>query len=571
MDWTASPWGALGAALTDYVGFPCVAPSPGSCAASPELGAIDAGGLGPAAAAGSLTKRPQQPPSGPLLHLACPLPSASPDGSSDAGSDRLSPASTVSVPHEARSPGRRPALSFGAGAAAAAAGRDPFCSDASEANSGEYDVVAEFPGAGGRYDGSARSSDAGSSPAATPTAAPTAAAPAPAPDSSSSDGTPGSEDSLQQAAGPHQIIGEGSIFETPAAPPAAWRLSSGAGDSRAGTPSSWGPGLSPQQQLEVLEAKLEAEAEARAALQRRLSEQRAEAERDRQALGRRYEADLAALRREMEEAADAAGGGPGGEQEALLRAYQAENELAAQRLRQQQADAQRAAAEAAAHAEELSVQLLAARAERERVAPSTPAVDAARLQELLRLQGEVDAVREAAAQREQELQWHVERLAAEGAEAPHQLEAAACELQHARRQLADSEALVQEQAQVVQALERQLLQEEGSSGTAGGGALEAENASLRQALQEAQAELDALRQTLCQAQGQLEALRQGAAGAAGGPAQQAEKAAELEAKLGRLQAALQLQQEQHGRQMRAARQAHERLRVEQGIRWAGLG
>ena len=95
------------------------------------------------------------------------------------------------------------------------------------------------------------------------------------------------------------------------------------------------------------------------------------------------------------------------EQEMLLAALNAENELAAQRLQQQRAEQQRAAAEAAAQVEELQRALAAALAERERQPPGTPAVDAARLQELLRLQGELGAARGTAAEHEVQLRRQV--------------------------------------------------------------------------------------------------------------------------------------------------------------------
>lgn len=95
------------------------------------------------------------------------------------------------------------------------------------------------------------------------------------------------------------------------------------------------------------------------------------------------------------------------DQEVLLRAYDAENQLAAARLKEQQAQQRRQAAEAAEREQELQQALVQARAERERQPPSTPAVEAARLQELLKLQAEMGTLRGAAAQREQELKHQV--------------------------------------------------------------------------------------------------------------------------------------------------------------------
>jgi hypothetical protein len=95
------------------------------------------------------------------------------------------------------------------------------------------------------------------------------------------------------------------------------------------------------------------------------------------------------------------------EQELLLKAYQTENELAVGRMRQQQAGVQRLAAEAQRQVEELQVALALAQHERERQPPPTPAVDGARLQELLRLQAELENVRAGTWQRERELQQQV--------------------------------------------------------------------------------------------------------------------------------------------------------------------
>ena len=106
-------------------------------------------------------------------------------------------------------------------------------------------------------------------------------------------------------------------------------------------------------------------------------------------------ADQEALRRQL------------AEQELLLKAYQAENELAVGRMRQQQAEAERLAAEAQQQVEQLQVALALAQQERERQPPPTPALDGARLQELLRLQAELDSVRAGAWQRERELQQQV--------------------------------------------------------------------------------------------------------------------------------------------------------------------
>lgn len=109
-------------------------------------------------------------------------------------------------------------------------------------------------------------------------------------------------------------------------------------------------------------------------------------------------AELSALRRQL------------GEQELLIKAFQAENELAADRNRQLQVEQQRHAAAAAAQLEELQRALALAHVQAERQPPpGTPAVEAARLQELLSLQAELDGAQAAAAQRERELQQQASR------------------------------------------------------------------------------------------------------------------------------------------------------------------
>lgn len=95
------------------------------------------------------------------------------------------------------------------------------------------------------------------------------------------------------------------------------------------------------------------------------------------------------------------------DQEVLLRAYDVENQLAAARLKEQHAEQRRQATEAVEREQVLAQALAQAQAELERQPPGTPAVDAARLQELLKLQAELGAVRGAAAQRERELKQQV--------------------------------------------------------------------------------------------------------------------------------------------------------------------
>ena len=84
----------------------------------------------------------------------------------------------------------------------------------------------------------------------------------------------------------------------------AWSGRSAGSD--AATPASRLSASPHQQQVEILEARLAAERDARAALTRRLAEQRAEAEQQCQALGQRYEQQLAELRDELQQGAAAA-------------------------------------------------------------------------------------------------------------------------------------------------------------------------------------------------------------------------------------------------------------------------
>lgn len=143
---------------------------------------------------------------------------------------------------------------------------------------------------------------------------------------------------------------------------------------------------------------------------------------------------------------------------------------------------------------------------------------------------------------------------------PEELLADSALLQQAQQQLADSDGLVQQQARVIAELEQQLLGGGGSEGSCSGGSqgrLEADNASLRQALQAAQTQLTAQQQL------------QGAEGHSYSQCPQAGSEEELQGRVERLQGALKLKQEQHERQLRALREEHERLRVEQGIRWGG--
>lgn len=206
--------------------------------------------------------------------------------------------STASSSGETRSPGRRPAWATGNAG-----------SDASSSSSGSEDgeaVAAEASDhqaahPAGRYSSSGGASSSGRinglEQGDTPTTQPCLQASSPSPLALC-----GGAD-LQE---PACDSSEGSFATTPA----VCQLSSGGSfrGSRAVTPgSSHDVGFTPQQQVDVLEAKLQAEAEARRSLQRRLEDQRSEAERQRQQLGQEYEDRLAGLCRRLEAAAETGG------------------------------------------------------------------------------------------------------------------------------------------------------------------------------------------------------------------------------------------------------------------------
>lgn len=144
-------------------------------------------------------------------------------------------------------------------------------------------------------------------------------------------------------------------------------------------------------------------------------------------------------------------------------------------------------------------------------------------------------------------------------EAMQQLEAAAAdraELARTQQQLADSDGLVRQQAALINQLEQQLLAQDALPPAPLAAAqqarlqhLEAENASLRAGLAHAQA------------------VGLGGGGGGDGDSSDHQRSAELQSKLARLQSALQLKEGQHERQLRALKREHERLRVEQGIRY----
>lgn len=133
-------------------------------------------------------------------------------------------------------------------------------------------------------------------------------------------------------------------------------------------------------------------------------------------------------------------------------------------------------------------------------------------------------------------------------------EASAAQLQQVQVQLADSDGLVSQQASVIQQLEQQLLQADSSGGPGGEQRLrqlEAENASLRQAVREAQRQAGS-------------AKVGGSNGDGSSPAEV--QLAELRGQVARLQAQLCAKEEQHQRQMRMMQHEHQRLRTEEGIR-----
>lgn len=116
-----------------------------------------------------------------------------------------------------------------------------------------------------------------------------------------------------------------------------------------------------------------------------------------------------------------------------------------------------------------------------------------------------------------------------------ELQASQAQLQASQAQLAEADSLVQQQARAIHQLEQQLMRE--------------------------------AEQRPAPAPAPPAGVSSASSGSSGsGKADGGGQLATLQAKLGRLQAALELKEEQHARQLRALRQEHERLRVEQGIR-----
>lgn len=232
-----------------------------------------------------------------LLRVVCP-PAGQEAESEECQSFRS--ASTASIPAETRSPNhrRRPAwpASVG-GAGASSSGESDVGDDAAEPEGSQPAAAAcsgdrygACPASPSSSSSSAGSSSSGSPPADTPSPCPLLGSPP------SGCGV----DAAAAGSARHGLI-------TPLACPLAsdGNGSSSFSGSWGATPGSRG-GSSLQQQLEVAEARLLAETEARCAVQRRLAEQRADAEQQRQALGRHYEEQLAGLRREVQAAAGSA-------------------------------------------------------------------------------------------------------------------------------------------------------------------------------------------------------------------------------------------------------------------------
>lgn len=123
-------------------------------------------------------------------------------------------------------------------------------------------------------------------------------------------------------------------------------------------------------------------------------------------------------------------------------------------------------------------------------------------------------------------------------------------------QLADSDSLVSQQAAAIQQLERQLLQADVGM-----------DPNAHQRLQQLEAENASLRQAVWQATQHVGSV-QPVAGSDGRNASGSTDAQldELQGQVSRLQAQLRAKEEQHQRQLRAMQHEHQRLRTEEGIR-----
>lgn len=135
-------------------------------------------------------------------------------------------------------------------------------------------------------------------------------------------------------------------------------------------------------------------------------------------------------------------------------------------------------------------------------------------------------------------------------------EAASALAQQVQAQLADSDSLVSQQAAAIQQLERQLLQADVGR-----------DPSAHQRLQQLEAENASLRQALWEAAQHAGGVQPGASSGGGNASGSAEgQLGELQGQVARLQAQLRAKEEQHQRQLRAMQHEHQRLRTEEGIR-----
>lgn len=205
---------------------------------------------------------------------------------------RLSPASTASGTRELRSPPRRPpGASAGGWPGSGSDWGDTSCDEDAGNRSREVDDEDEHHGShdSGSPACSLLRQDSSGPPPPHGAPAPASASPVPLPQADSSMTPPAFQLSSKT---------DSSSVQCSAA-----RWAAMPGSTRSGSTRSGSSGSTQQQQVDVLEAKLLIEAEERRALQRRLVEQRSEADRQRQALGEQYEAQLAALRRQVQERA----------------------------------------------------------------------------------------------------------------------------------------------------------------------------------------------------------------------------------------------------------------------------
>lgn len=314
----------------------------------------------------------------------------------------------------------------------------------------------------------------------------------------------------------------------------------------------------------------------------------------------------------------------------MMQAYQAENEMAAERMRMQAAEHKRCISEQEQQMAELQQALMQAQ-EQGRQPLANPAADAARLQAVLRLQADLQSVQAAADQRERELlqqvglrSWHGGNVVLSAHESlgvvtlmpwsflrlpdacvastwgsprsghlsllPHQALPGAphgapllggCHRSAARWFAAQVERLRSEQqegqyrlaaAQAESALLQQTQRQLGES----------DGLLRQQARIISQLELQLLAQDACgtvaatlggirqhQQQSthpQTETALGQGPGTSGITAEQQDQVEVLQTKLARLQQALALKEEQHQRRIKQLQREHERLQIDEGIR-----